>query len=438
MDLIPITFLVVAVLTLLSAILAASETAYVTLPRESLESLIESRRRGASAVKALMAEPRRLIVSIRVGVLFLRLAVASLAGFAAYAMADANSIPPLRLVLIEIFVVGAILLIFGEMLPRTLVLQRREAWVAATAPLLRVYCILMSPLAMPLIRFLHGIARLFGREERIPYLTAEQLIAVVEGGEEEGAELEEGEREMIHSIFEFGDTAVREVMVPRIDMVAAPASLGLDEALALATERGKSRIPVYDGTVDQIIGILYVKDLLRHVPRPDRNGIDLRTLVRKPYYVPETKKIDELLREFQREKIHMAIVVDEYGGTAGIVTLEDVLEEIVGEIHDEHDREERLFVPLGQGGARADAKISIYDLNERIDANLPEEDYDTLAGYIFHLIGSVPKGGEVVEDGKFRYTVEKVVGQRIRTVRIERMTPVEDEESAAPAREEEV
>jgi putative hemolysin len=321
------------------------------------------------------------------------------------------------------------------MLPRTLVLQRREAWVSATAPLLRVYCILMSPLAMPLIRFLHGIARLFGREERIPYLTAEQLIAVVEGGEEEGSELEEGEREMIHSIFEFGDTAVREVMVPRIDMVAAPASLGLDEALALATERGKSRIPIYDGTVDQIIGILYVKDLLRYVPRPDRNGIDLRTLVRKPYYVPETKKIDDLLREFQREKIHMAIVVDEYGGTAGIVTLEDVLEEIVGEIHDEHDREERLFVPLGDGGARADAKISIYDLNERIGANLPEEDYDTLAGYIFHLIGSVPKGGEVVEDGKFRYTVEKVVGQRIRTVRIERIERDADAETAAPARE---
>ncbi|MFN0149322.1 MAG: hemolysin family protein [bacterium] len=430
------TLALLALLTLLSAVLAACETAYLTLPRETLEALLESRRRGASAVRALMAEPRRLIVSIRVGVLFLRLAVASLAGYAAYAVAVAQNIPPPRALAIELVAVGALLLIFGEMLPRTLVLQRREGWVAASAPFLRVYCVLMSPIAMPLIRFLHGIARLFGREERIPYLTAEQLIAVVEGGEEGHGELEEEEREMIQSIFEFGDTTVREVMVPRIDMVAVSASQHLDEVLMLVSEKGKSRIPVYDETVDQIIGLLYVKDLLRFVQRTDRDGIDLRALVRKPYYVPETKKIDDLLREFQREKIHMAIVVDEYGGTAGIVTLEDLIEEIVGEIHDEHDREERLFVPLAAGGARVDAKIDIDDLNERIGASLPAEDYDTLAGYLFHLIGSVPKGGETVDDGKFRYTLEKVVGQRIRMVRMERIVPDEDAERATLAREE--
>jgi CBS domain containing-hemolysin-like protein len=384
-------------------------------------------------VKALLAEPRRLIVSIRVGVLFGRFAVASVAGFAAHATALEHQLPPIRTMLIVIVGAGILLLIFGEMLPRTLVLQRREGWVLLVAPALRVYCVLMAPLAMPLIRFLHAIARLFGKEERLPYLTAEQLIAVVEGGEEEG-KLEAQERELIHSIFEFGDTMVREVMVPRIDMFAVEASQPFDQVLDLIAERGKSRIPVYEETVDQIIGILYAKDLLPLMREPGAQRAELRALVRKPYYVPETKKIDDLLREFQREKIHMAIVVDEYGGTAGLVTLEDLIEEIVGEIHDEHDREERLFVPLSGGGARVDGKIDIDDLNERMGMALPTDEYDTLAGYLYHLIGSVPKGGESIADEHFRYTVEKVVGQRIRLVRIERIEPTEDAPAAASVR----
>jgi CBS domain containing-hemolysin-like protein len=293
----------------------------------------------------------------------------------------------------------------------------------------------MAPFAQLLIRFLHGLAALFGKEERVPYLTAEELIAVVEGGEEEGA-LEEGEREMIHSIFEFGDTMAREVMVPRIDMVSIEVSESLDAALNVVAEKGHSRIPVYEERVDQIVGILYAKDLLRVIRSRGQEPIALRDLVRKPYFVPETKKIDELLREFQREKSHIAIVVDEYGGTAGIVTLEDLLEEIVGEIHDEYDREEPLFVALPGGGARVAAKIGIDDLGERMGVTLPAEGYDTLGGYLYQLIGSVPKSGEVAVDENFRYTVEKVVGQRITVVRLDRVDR-EPAEHAARARREE-
>jgi CBS domain containing-hemolysin-like protein len=328
--------------------------------------------------------------------------------------------------------IGLFVLMFGEMIPRTVVFQHREGFVVLVAPVLRLYSAVMAPLAQLLIKFLHGLAALFGREERVPYLTAEEMIAVVEGGEDEG-KLPAAEREMIHSIFEFGDTMVREVMVPRIDMVAIEASESLDAALALVADKGHSRIPVFQERVDQIVGTLYAKDLLRVMRNPSHDGIRLRDLTRKPYFVPETKKIDDLLREFQREKIHMAIVVDEYGGTAGIVTLEDVLEEIVGEIHDEYDREEPLFAALPDGGVRVAAKIGIADLAERMGVTLPAEGYDTLGGYLYHLIGSVPKAGESVADENFRYTVEKVVGQRITIVRLERLAKPEAEDGDQPA-----
>ncbi len=407
------------VLTLLGAFFAGSETAYLTLPRASLESILESRRRGWRAVQALLAEPRKLILSLKVGLLFNRLALASLAGLIAFDFATEHDLPVVRVILAEMLGIGIFVLLFGEMIPRTVVFQHREGFVVLVAPILRLYSAVMAPFAQLLIRFLHGLAALFGREERVPYLTAEELIAVVEGGEDEG-KLPAEEREMIHSIFEFGATSVREVMVPRIDMVAVEASESLDTALALVSDKGHSRIPVYQERVDQIIGTLYAKDLLRVMRDPARDGIRLRDLVRKPYFVPETKKIDDLLREFQREKNHMAIVVDEYGGTAGIITLEDVLEEIVGEIHDEYDREEPLFAALPGGGARVAAKLGIDELGEKLGVTLPVEGYDTLGGYLYHLIGSVPKTGETVADEHFRYTVEKVVGQRITMVRLER------------------
>jgi magnesium and cobalt transporter len=226
---------------------------------------------------------------------------------------------------------------------------------------------------------------------------------------------------MIQSIFEFGDTTVREVMVPRIDMVSVEVAEPVETALALIAEKGHSRIPVYEGRVDQIVGILYAKDILRAVRGGGPAPISIRDLARKPFFVPETKKIDDLLREFQRQKTHMAIVVDEYGGTAGIVTMEDVIEEIVGEIHDEYDRDEPLFVALPGGVARVAAKVSLEEFSEKMGATVTAEGCDTLGGYLYRLIGSVPKGGEVVGDGQFRYTVEKVQGQRITMVKVERI-----------------
>jgi CBS domain containing-hemolysin-like protein len=431
MDTTTLSLAAFAVLTALCAFFAGTETAYLTLPRASLEAILESRRAGASAVRALYAEPRKLILSLKVGLLFTRLALASLAGLIAYGFASDRGLPIIQTMLVEVLGIGVFVLLFGEMIPRTAVFQHRETIVVLVAPVVRLYCGVMGPIAQLLLRFLHGLAALFGREERVPYLTAEELIAVVEGGEDGASlELEKEEREMIQSIFEFGDTTVREVMVPRIDMVSIEVSEPLDAVLNLIAEKGHSRIPVYQERVDQIVGIVYAKDLLRVVRRAERDGVSLRELVRKPFFVPETKKIDDLLREFQKEKTHMAIVVDEYGGTAGIVTLEDVIEEIVGEIHDEYDREEPLFVVLPGGVARVAAKVGLEEFSERMGTTVSAEGCDTLGGYLYRLIGSVPKGGEIVQDEQFRYTVEKVLGQRITMVRVER---IGEESGAAQA-----
>jgi CBS domain containing-hemolysin-like protein len=422
MDTRTLTLIAFAVLTALCAFFAGTETAYLTLPRASLEAILESRRRGARAVRALYAEPRKLILSLKVGLLFTRLALASLAGLIAYNFAVDRALPVIQTMLAEMLGIGVFVLLFGEMIPRTVVFQHRETIVVLVAPILRLYCAVMGPVAQLLLRFLHALAALFGREERVPYLTAEELISVVEGGEDEGSlELEKEEREMIQSIFEFGDTTVREVMVPRIDMVSVEVAEPVETALALIAEKGHSRIPVYEGRVDQIVGILYAKDILRAVGGGGPAPISIRDLARKPFFVPETKKIDDLLREFQRQKTHMAIVVDEYGGTAGIVTMEDVIEEIVGEIHDEYDRDEPLFVALPGGVARVAAKVSLEEFSEKMGATVTAEGCDTLGGYLYRLIGSVPKGGEVVGDGQFRYTVEKVQGQRITMVKVERI-----------------
>ncbi|MBN2372161.1 HlyC/CorC family transporter [bacterium] len=247
----------------------------------------------------------------------------------------------------------------------------------------------------------------------------EDFHRLIDEGEEEGI-IEEEEHDLIHSVFEFRDTIVREVMVPRVDIAAIPLKATLDEVLDIIIEKGHSRIPVYDQNMDNIVGIVYAKDILK-VFKSDKRDIVITDIMRPPYFVPETKKIMDLLKEFQVQKIHMAIVVDEYGGTAGLVTIEDLLEELVGEIQDEYDNERERLVRLNDNTISVDAHINVEEIEEFFDCKIPEEDFETVGGLIFHLFERIPKEGEDVTFQGLRFIVRKADERRVLRVEISRV-----------------
>jgi len=227
----------------------------------------------------------------------------------------------------------------------------------------------------------------------------------------------EEQREMIEGVEHLPEKIVRDVMVPRTDTVCVEDTTAIDEILSTLVESGHSRIPVYSETIDNIVGILYAKDVLAALVR--KEPLALKNLMRPPYFVPETKRIDTLLKEFKRRHVHIAIAVDEYGGTAGIISLEDIIEEIVGEIQDEFDEEAEQVVKIGEKAWRCDARIRLEDLNETIGSRLPSGEYDSLAGYVFDLFERIPSVGEQVTEGDLRFTVEAMDGHRLISIRVD-------------------
>jgi CBS domain containing-hemolysin-like protein len=262
--------------------------------------------------------------------------------------------------------------------------------------------------------------KLLGYEERYKFLSDEERGKILEPTES-SSDLEKDEKEMIHSIFELGDTEVKEIMVPRIDMFALDISSSLEEILNAFNQESHSRIPVFKENIDNIQGILYGKDILKFLDNHDKSEWDLGKNLREPYYVPENKKIDDLLREFKRDKNHIAIVADQYGGTAGLVTMEDILEEIVGEIQDEHDTEDVLVRKINEQTWEVDPKINIEELGEMLEVELDEGDngdFDTLSGLIFTLAAAIPESGQEFSFAGLRMKVLAMDGQRIERVKI--------------------
>jgi CBS domain containing-hemolysin-like protein len=249
-----------------------------------------------------------------------------------------------------------------------------------------------------------------------PFVSEEELLALADVAVEEEV-LEAEERKLIEQIIDFGDTVVREVMVPRPDMVGVPHDFRVADAMEVVLLNGYSRLPVFGGSADDIVGLVYAKDLMR-AERDGTSDREVSTLVRPAQFVPETKRVAELLPEMQAEQYHMAIVVDEYGGTAGLVTLEDLIEELVGEIVDEFDVEEPMIEPLAQGGVRVNARMAIDEVNDLLHADLPEGDWDTIGGLVFHLLGHIAHEGETVEVDEHVLRAERVQGRRIGRVRI--------------------
>ncbi|MDQ7843775.1 MAG: hemolysin family protein [Armatimonadota bacterium] len=413
-------YIVLVLLLILSAFFSGSETALLAANKLRLRQLDESGNRRAGLVRRLLAEPGRVVTALLVGNNIVNVA---LTVFATALLVHLWG--PQRGTLYALVGLTLVLLVAGEITPKSIAakyadrlalwVSRPVAWLTVIlGPVIRVLSLLSNLLMRPL----------GGRVDLdSPLVTEEEIRLLVKVGEEEGV-IQEEEREMITSIFEFGDTVAREVMVPRIDMVCVADTDTVLDALRVIRETAHSRLPVYHGTIDQIVGVVHVKDLLPYV-QDGRGQTPVKEASRPAYFVPESTRLDNLFREMRRRKVHLAIVVDEYGGTAGLVTIEDLLEEIVGPILDEYDVEEKLVEPVTDGVALVDGRVSLEEVNEHLNLDLPVGEVDTIGGFVYSLLGHVPAQGESVTYDGVELVVERLEGHRIARVRVIRRTPTE-------------
>ena len=401
----------------------AVEAAVGNLSRSRLQQLANGGQERARALEAMVDHPSQYTVAAQV---LRTLAGVTTTAFVVALALDGATRDTLRVLwtAIATFVGLTLLLAF----PRGIAVRDPEGTLLTLYYPVRVSSWIFGPLVAALNRIGGGAAALFGLRS-VPDATVASTDALhthASAAREAGL-IEESEQDMIDSIIDLEKTTVREVMVPRLDVTALPASATVEEALEVISSKGYSRVPVYGSSVDDIVGVLYAKDLLR-VCRPEDLKRPVRTLDLRPVYVvPESKKTDELLRELRHSHVHFAVVVDEYGGTAGIVTIEDLLEEIVGEIQDEYDHEEAKIVEVSQDEAIFDATVSIDDVNDALDLELEGEDVDTIGGLLYERLGKVPAMGDLIDLDGVRLAVESTHGRRIRKVRVTRERGSEDE-----------
>jgi len=417
--------LVVLFLVFVEAFFVAAEISLVTLRHSRVEQLIDEGHRGARRVRRLTQDPARFLAVAQIGVTFVGYLASA---YAAVNLADRLAVSLVGLPVIQNYSTGIAILIvtlllalftivFGELVPKTLALARPDRVALALAGPLDVIGRILGPLVTLLTWLTRKVAGGFGADVRQAQISTQELKLIVERGGEQGV-LEAEEEQMISAVIELGDRRLHEVMVPRTGMTALPVTATMDEVIDTFVREGHSRIPVYKETIDEIVGILLAKDLLPFLKGVDQKP-NLRKLLRPPLFVPESMSIDDLLHKLQRRRVHLAIVLDEYGGTAGMVTIEDLIEEIVGEIQDEYDEEEPMTVRLSDDRARIDGRAAVDDLGELFDLELAgledSEEYDTVGGLIYHRIGGVPRPGDEVrlEEQGLTLTVESTDGRRV-------------------------
>jgi CBS domain containing-hemolysin-like protein len=412
-------WVIVVVLLVIAGFLAMAETSLTRMSRIKAMTLAEEKRRGAKALLELVEHPEGFLNPVLFLVLVCHLVAATLVGVLAE-----RTFGPAGVAIAIMFEV-IVIFVLAEAVPKTYAVQHPDRAALRVAPV--VHAIARFPVTRLLARALIGLANILVPGtglKRGPFVSEEELLAFADVAEEEEV-IERTERALIHSIIEFGDTVVREVMVPRPDMVTVEARATASDAMELIMSAGFSRIPVYEQGIDDITGLIYAKDLMRAL-REGRGEVPVRELSRPPRFVPETKRVAELMPDMQKEKAHMAIVVDEYGGTAGLVTLEDLIEELVGEIVDEYDSEEVPVEPLPGGSVRVNARMPIDEVNELLATDFPEGDFDTVGGLILNLLGHVPNEGETVEADGHSLQAQRVVGRRIGRVLISPLVPADE------------
>ncbi len=395
----------------LSAFFSSSEIALVSLTRAKVRTLLNDRKKGAKSLSTLKETPNRFLIAILVGNNIVNVAAASIATAVTISIFGDFGVG------IATFVVVILLLVFGEIGPKMYVAKHSDELALSFAtPILYLTRILT-----PLIWGIEKITGKFGAPPSLgePSVTEEEIKEWIEVGKEEGT-IEQEEREMLYSVLEFGDTNAREIMTPRVDVSLIEDTLTLDQAIGVFNETGFSRLPVYHDSVDNIIGVLNIKDVFS-AAFSMKKGIPIRELMYDPYFVPETKKIDDLLKELQLRKLQIAIVLDEYGSFIGILTVEDILEELVGDILDEFDREEPEIQKTGEGIFLVDAKLWVEDLNDELDISLPvHESYETIGGLLIERLGHIPHPGETVHIAESHVTlvVMQMLSRRIVKVKL--------------------
>ena len=409
----------IAILLVLSALFSGSEVAFFSLNSLLKEQLSKLNSKRAKTVLKLLQTPRRLLISILIGNTLVNVTLASFGATLMLRVAFSLQISREIAVLINVILITFIILVVSEITPKIFAIKNPLKFALNLSYFILFCYYLVLPLAFVLTKITMALTKLLNLKEteEDSMLQSSEFQALLEIGEEQG-ELEQEEKEMIHHIFQFGDTTVREIMVPRTDIVCIDFETTIPDLLNVIKSKGHTRIPVYKESVDKIEGIFNAKDLLPFMGNSTQKP-DLLKMARPAMFVPESKKIDDLLRNFQSEQQHMAIVVDEYGGTSGLVTLEDVIEEIVGEIRDEYDKEQSLYKKIDNKTIMVDAKIDIESLNDLIEINLPESDaYDTLGGFILENIGSLPEENQIIDYDEFEMVMEKVEKNRIVSVKI--------------------
>jgi len=400
--------LVLTVLLFLSGFFSLAETALFSLSKTKARHLAKTKGKSYVLIKRMKDDPHRLLSTVLIGNNVVNVGAAALATsitmdiFSNYAVSLATGI------------MTFLILVFGEVLPKSI--ATRNNILMARVTIYPIYW--LSILCYPLVKFLNFIPMLTGKIKKTPAVTEEELMTFVEVVEEEG-EIKEEEKELIHNIFEFDDTNASEIMTPRGDMfvIDCDKKLNLEDIV----KSGFTRVPVIDDDIDNIIGIINIKDLFLHNVSSD-DTIDVRKIMTKPYFVPENKKLDKLLHQFKKRKHHMAIVVDEHGGVSGLITLEDALEEIVGDISDESDREELHIVDYKNKEWMVLGKSDIDEINETVGMEIPDsKDYDTFSGFVLNTIGRIPKEKEEITIGTYIITVEERDGNRINKYRIKQL-----------------
>jgi CBS domain containing-hemolysin-like protein len=416
---------VIVVLIVLSAFFSSSEIAMFSLPSHRLEALVEEGKPGARTLERLKSDPHRLLVTILVGNNLVNIAMSSIAtGLLAYLLGNQG-----LAVAISTFGITAVVLLFGESAPKSYAVENTESWALRISRPLKLAETLLLPLIILFDYLTRQVNRITGGRAAIEssYVTREEIQDIIETGEREGV-LDEEEREMLQRTLRFNNTIAKEVMTPRLDMDAISTEASVDEAIEECINGGHSRLPVYEGSLDNVIGIVHILDLVRDRTYGEAGrDVDLEELIEPTLHVPESKNVDDLLTEMRDERLHMVIVIDEFGTAEGLVTMEDLTEEIVGEILE--GEEEVPIEFLDDDTAVVKGEVNIEEVNEALDIDLPEgEEFETIAGFIFNRAGRLVEEGETLEFGGVEIRVERVENTRIMKARLRRLEPDEAEE----------
>ncbi len=440
--------IVLVILILFNAYFAATEIAFISLNDAKIEKEAKEGNKKAKSILKMLKSPSKFLATIQIGI--------TLAGFLSSAFASdafADKLAPIlnswmpflsldtwrgiAIVLITI-ILSFFTLVFGELVPKRLAMKYYEKISYATIGVIRGISVVTAPFVKLLTFSTNMVSKIFGvgeAEEEV--VTEEEIKMMIDEGEEKGT-IERGEKQLLNNVFEFNDIIVSEVMTPRTEMYAIDINNDIYDSLDEIDEFKYSRIPVYEDNIDDIKGILFIKDIIK--PLKENKRIDIRSIIREPYFVPESKDIDELFKEMQANKVQIAIAIDEYGGTAGLITMEDIIEELVGNIFDEYDEEEIDYKKIDDNTYILSGAITSYELKKIFDIEFPEGDYETLSGYLIDKLGRIPDEDEhpIIEDENLTYKVEEIDDKRIKYVKVCRnMNKIEQKEGKKDTEEEE-